>query len=611
MKKKNKTKREIVRSGNRLLKGKDRLFLRIIAFFILSILAVAAVIAVRSLIPQEGEAPEMFVSSLGGEFETEEKYEYYSEDALRSAVSAGIGVKAALDLRPEEISVDEYGAGDFAKVEGVRISGDLVQVTATAPGLPMSDDKYYYLFSHEIYEDSLPENAEPLDKCYKDSEVTMTADLRRGTPETRLFSGFCLAVKQNGLYRVVSKSSYVENPEALASYSYSGIRHSSKKGLLIDPLKTATNEWDDLGVDYATYNFPLAHILGATSNGAYPTISYTYHGKTWYFNGAHIHEYDYLFSTMTRKGIDITGIILNNAPTGAYPELTHPQARSGSTAPYYMFNGSDKAGVEAIGAVATFLAGRYSGGQHGLVHNWIIGNEVNARKEWNYMNSSTSLSDYSKAYAQAYRVFYNAIKSVNAGAGVYICLDQQWDRNRKNNPDYDARDLLDTFAGQIRAGGDIDWGLAYHPYSQPLTKTAFWQPNKLVTNSADTSYITMKNLSVLTSYMHRPELLDKDGSVRSIILSEQGYSSSQGQELQAAAFAYAYKIAAANPDIDYFIYARETDHASEIAEGLALGINAPGGGHKMIYNVYKHIDKEDSAKYTDFALGIIGIGAWP
>ena len=31
----------------------------------------------------------------------------------------------------------------------------------------------------------------------------------------------------------------------------------------------------------------------------------------------------------------------------------------------------------------------------------------------------------------------------------------------------------------------------------------------------------------------------------------------------------------------------------------------------MIYNVYKHIDKEDSAQFTDFALGIIGIGAWP
>ncbi len=611
MKKKTKTKREIVKSENRLLKGKDRLFLRVVAVFILGGLGVAAVLAVRGLLPQEGEAPEMFVSSIGGEPETSERYEYYAEDALKSAVSAGVEVKNALDLRPEEISVDENGAEDFAKVDSVRIQGDLVYVTAKAPGLPVSDDKYYYLFSRELYEDSVPEGAQPLDKCYKDSEVTMVADLGRGTSETKLFSSFCLAIKQDGVYRTVSKGTYIENPEALASFNYSGTRHSSKKGLLIDPLKTSTNEWDDLGVQYATYNFPLAHILGATSNGAYPTISYTYHGKTWYFNGAHIHEYDYLFSTMTRKGIDITGIILNNAPTGAYPELTHPQARSGSTAPYYMFNGSDKAGVEAIGAVATFLAGRYSGGAHGMIHNWIIGNEVNARKEWNYMSSGTGLSEYTKAYAQAYRAFYNAIKSVNAGAGVYICLDQQWDRNRKNNPDYDARDLLDAFAAQIRAGGDIDWGLAYHPYSQPLTKTAFWQANKLVTNGSDTSYITMKNISVLTDYMHRQDLLDKSGNVRSVILSEQGYSSSSGQELQAAAFAYAYKIAAADPDIDYFIYARETDHASEIAEGLALGINAPGGGHKMIYNVYKHIDKEDSAQFTDFALGIIGIGSWP
>ncbi|MBR5116548.1 MAG: hypothetical protein IK096_05725, partial [Lachnospiraceae bacterium] len=383
------------------------------------------------------------------------------------------------------------------------------------------------------------------------------------------------------------------------------------KGLLIDPLKSSTGEWDDLGVDYATYNFPLSHILGATSNGAYPTIGYNYHGKTYYFNGAHIHEYDYLFSIMTKKGIDITGIILDNASVSAYPEFTHPDARSGSTAPYNMFNGATKDGVEALGAVATFLAGRYSGGEHGRVHNWIIGNEVNARKEWNYMSASTDLKTYTAAYAQAYRVFYNAIKSVNAGAGVYICLDQQWDRNKKNNPDYDARDLLDLFADEIREHGDIDWGLAYHPYSVPLTQAAFWKPTSLVTQSADSSFITMQNIGVLTNYMHQDRFLKKDGGVRSIILSEQGYSSTAGQDVQAAAFAYAYKIAAANPDIDYFIYARETDHSSEIAEHLALGLNDLGGGHKRIYQVYREIDQPGGSAAVDFALSIIGISNWP
>ncbi len=537
--------------------------------------------------------------------------EVLHEDVLEGIVLAGTGVRDALALRPEEMELSAEAAAEFAEVDSVRVGSGNVTISVTSPGLLKSDDKYYYLFEEMIWEDGPAADAEPVSKCYKDAQVSFTLDMKRGTTASRLFSRFYVAVKQGGSYLPVSASKYVENPEALASFNYSGSKHRSKKGLLIDPLKTGGNEWDDLGVQYATYNFPLSHILGGTSNAAYPTVSYTYHGKTWYFNGAHLHEYDYLFSTMTKKGIDITGIILDNAPVSAYPEFTHPQARSGSTAPYYMFNGATADGVEAIGAVASFLASRYSDTTHGRVQNWIIGNEVNARREWNYMASGTSLEAYTNAYAKAYRVFYNAIKSVNGGAGVYICLDQQWDRNKSNNPDYDARDLLDLFAADIRKHGDIDWGLAYHPYSVPLTQTAFWKSNSLVTNGADTSFITMKNIGVLTNYMHGEHLLKKNGEVRSIILSEQGYSSTSGQELQAAAFAYAYKIAAANPDIDIFIYARESDHSVEVAQNLALGLNGIGGGHKRVYEIYKHIDREDSASYTDFALGIIGISGWP
>ena len=33
----------------------------------------------------------------------------------------------------------------------------------------------------------------------------------------------------------------------------------------------------------------------------------------------------------------------------------------------------------------SFLANRYAGTGHGKVMNWVIGNEINARKEWNYI----------------------------------------------------------------------------------------------------------------------------------------------------------------------------------------------------------------------------------
>ncbi|MCR5094449.1 MAG: hypothetical protein K6B72_10805 [Lachnospiraceae bacterium] len=608
------TGEEIVKSRNRLLAGRDLAFLRIIAVSVLCGLVLTAATVIYIFRFRNPAVTEQSV-----EFTEQKKLpdaqvarEYLHEGILDGINSAGRGVCEALNARPEEIEISGEEMKTFASIDSVRIAdGGTISVSVTAPGLPASDDKYYYLFEEKIWQDELEDGQEPVSRAYKDASLTITADLNRGSADSRLFSRFSVAVRIDGQYRVVSHAKYVENPEALASVSYGGVAHTSKKGLLIDPNRASGSEWDDLGVQYCTYNFPMAHILGPTTNAAYPTINYTYHGKNYQFNGAHIHQYDYLFSILTRKKIDITAILLDDASPSAYPAFTHPSARSGSTAPYYMFNAATPDGVEALGAVATFLANRYSGSDHGRVQNWIVGNEVNARKEWNYMPAGTSLDTFTAAYAKAYRVFYNAIKSVNSAAGVYICLDQQWDRNKSNNPDYDARDLLDLFAADVRACGDIDWGLAFHPYSCPLTQAAFWKANKLVNKTAGTSFVTMDNIGVVTDYLHQEQFLMRNGQVRSVILSEQGYTSTAGQELQAAAFAYAYKIAAANPDIDIFIYSRETDHAVEIAQSLALGLTTTGGGHKRIYDVYKHIDKADGNDVAAFALGIIGISSWP
>jgi len=68
-----------------------------------------------------------------------------------------------------------------------------------------------------------------------------------------------------------------------------------------------------------------------------------------------------------------------------------------------------------------------------------------------------------------------------------------------------------------------------------------------------------------------------DGEVRPVILSELGYSSSQGEINQAAAFAYAYYAAENNPYINAILLSRQTDAGEEIAQGLALGLSTQGG----------------------------------
>ncbi len=534
--------------------------------------------------------------------ETEKEKSYLDSDVLQTITDSGERVKSALDARPATVDVPAEQLAEYVSLESCLIAeGGTVEVSATAENIPSSDDKYYYLFDEATYEDGLLEDAEPIGKTYKDTNIILSADLNKGSASSRLFKKFVVAVKSNDEYVTVSHAKYITNPEFAASYNYSGMSQSSKKGLLVDPSRLA--EVDDLGVNYATYNIPLNRLLVTSSAGS---VSYTYNGVTYYFNGAILDEYDYLFSTLNSKGIDIAAIILNNVSPSNFPEVTHPNSRSGSTAPYYMFNGTEESGVNALAAIGSFLAGRYSGSGNGSVAMWIIGNEVNARKEWNYM-ASTDIETYTAAYTRGYRVFYNAIKSVNAGANVYISIDQQWDRNLSGNPDYDGKDMLDIFASSLREYGDIDWGLAQHPYSVPLENTAFWNATKYVSNSVNSSFMTMQNIDVLTDYMSTDAMLAPGGGTRSIILSEVGYTSTVGDTVQAAAIAYAYSKVAANSKIDAIMFSRQTDAAEEIAQGLALGLSGTGGNHKYSYTVYKYMDTSQREEYISFARDIVGV----
>ena len=524
---------------------------------------------------------------------------YISADTIDSIVAAGKGVSEALSKRPETVEMTAENTAEFANIVCSIEGSSKVKITVESDGIPKSDDKYYYLFEQATYDEEISDESEPVARVYKDDDTSFTLDLNKGTVDTRLFSKFRVAVKKDDSYVSISHPKYITNPGACAGYSYAGMSHKSIKGILPDPLRIS--ELSDLGCEYATYNIPLNHIL-VTSGG----ISYTYGGVTYHFNSQIIGDYDNLFRRLNNMGIDVAAIILNNASISAYPEITHPSARSGSTAPYYMFNAANDSGVKALAAIGSFLAGRYSGSGHGNVSMWIIANEVNARREYNYM-TYTDVNTYTAAFTRAFRVFYNAIKSQNSAAQVYIPIDQRWTYNTEKTGDYDAKDVLDIFAASLSEYGNIDWGLAAHPYSFPNGNTAFWKSSKYVNHTSTTPCITMDNIEVLTDYMKRDEMLDTSGNVRSIILSEIGYSSTSGQALQAAAFAYAYTIMEKNGYIDALMLSRHTDAADEIAAlGLALGLQTTGGGHKQIYNVFKYIDTDKREEYVSFAYDIVG-----
>ncbi len=148
--------------------------------------------------------------------------------------------------------------------------------------------------------------------------------------------------------------------------------------------------------------------------------------------------------------------------------------------------------------------------------NWIIGNEVNVRSTWNYMKY-VDIDTYAREYARAVRLFYNGIKSFNANARIYISLDQQWNRNLSSDSSYDSRDLMDAFNECIKEEGNIQWGLAHHPYSYPMTWPKFWEltgeAGEMVQESEDTSMVTIYNIDVVTNYLQKEEYLMPDGEV--------------------------------------------------------------------------------------------------
>ena len=220
---------------------------------------------------------------------------------------------------------------------------------------------------------------------------------------------------------------------------------------------------------------------------------------------------------------------------------------------------------------------------------------------------------------------YTAIKSHSSEARVYFSTDFYW-RRENTNLEYGARDLIDAFNAGIRSEGNIDWGLAYHPYPYPLTEPEFWDDAEtgMVTDSFDSTVVNFANLNVLTDYFQQDVMRTDSGQVRHIILSEEGFTSisaTRGDvyDIQAAAFAYAYYLVDSNPYIDAFILNRQVDAAIEVAESCAFGIwtldtertdKVVAAMPKNIYNVFKYIDTKQSLKRTEFAKEIIGISSW-
>ena len=436
-----------------------------------------------------------------------------------------------------------------------------------------------------------------------------------------------IAVKQGNSYQVISNLMFLSNPDALASKEedfkdkywgyYEGYKITSKKG--IQGASAAYTE--DLRVQQVLLNVDIQDLVWTRPASGY--VSYSYKGKTYYFSDLVALKktvYDLQGWGSTEGNAygmghsrSTTMVLLMSWKYDELSYLIHPDARNKGAAPYYTLNMQEEHARETFEALFCYL-GENFGERKTRVYNWTLGNEVNSCNAWNYAGNMP-LTEYVENYAQAFQLLNQGIRRTAGSPRIFISLDHCWNTAEAG---YCGKEFLDEFASCMnRTAPAMQWNVNYHPYSQPLYNTAFWQDYSSTTDSAGTAYISMRNIKVLTDYLSALETKygKASNSIR-VILGEVGYSavggSVQEEQLQAAALGYGYYIAMFNRRIDAYIIRAYLDAPEEVNAGLYLGLrrNDYPQTEKQSYTLYRDLDTGESLKRMEVYLSLIGISGW-
>ncbi len=390
---------------------------------------------------------------------------------------------------------------------------------------------------------------------------------------------------------------------------------ASKKGLQVEIVEDALT----LGVKHAALNFNLCQLVDPSPRA--DSASWETDGERFAFSRSYVEQMDRQIKALSDRGVLVNLIVLayQSADEGVNRRMLHPQYDRKAPNRLGAFNTVTEEGRRWFTASLEFVAERWSRPDqaHGRMVGYIIGNEVNSHWWWSNMGR-VSLEEFTGDYLSAVRLAHSAVRRQSSWARVYVSLEHHWNIRYPAGDAMQAfpgRAFVDLFARSAREGGDFDWHLAFHPYPENLFEPRFWN-DKSATQSPDTDRITFKNLEQLVSYMDRPELRF-EGRSRRIILSEQGFHTPNGvdgEEIQAAAYCYAYKKVERLAVIDAFILHRHVDHPHE--GGLLLGLRryVPSDPEprpkKRIYNCFRLADTPDWEAAFRFALPIVGLENW-
>jgi hypothetical protein len=354
-----------------------------------------------------------------------------------------------------------------------------------------------------------------------------------------------------------------------------------------------------------------------------PKLSFEFEGRKIGLRPAAVVALDRELQALHAAKMRVTGILGNTVQKtmSRTSPLVHPLTDP-ATLPEgpAAFNTATEEGVFFYRAILHWLVDRYTreDAKFGQIAGLVIGNEVQNHWGWYHMGA-VEPEVLLREYSVALRIADLATRSLHADFPIFISLDHHWTLTATTDRthDFTGVEVLEGVHERARREGDFPWNLAHHPYPENLRQPSFWN-DRSAPLRFDAPRITFHNLEVLPAFLRQPRFLF-EGKPRRIVLTEQGFDcppGPDGEVVQAAAFALAWKKVQALPGIESFLYHRHVDHPHEnrLLFGIrehdgSANVNGVGRARKLWDVVQKAGTPEEEAAFA-FALPIVGRKDW-
>ena len=510
-----------------------------------------------------------------------------------SAAVAGIALAGTWHL----------GAASASGITSIAVGLDRLDVVLSGAG-------HHRLLAFPVHGDAAHPDAGRLSWEGEVADQTKVNIPRMDGVADRLFQKFQLV---DGSGKAVGAERYADDLRQLNSSPTALAWPESIKGVSC-PLDV--KDLAELGVRHTHINVSAAALVLVAESERDEVFSRVVDGRRIWFNPHQVRALDRQIRELTEAKINAVGVVIN--PVHSPGVLTHPRTDL-KNAPNKMgaFNLSNEEGLGHFRGMMEFLSDRYCRGDaaQGSVGGWIIGNEVQSTWEWHNMGAATT-EQVARQYADELRIAWHSVRNAGAAVPVFASFDHFWAMalskdSMRHRP---GKVLLDALANLTDREGSFPWHVAQHPYPENLFQPRFWN-DATATFTFDSPRVTFKNVEILAAYLRRPEILC-DGKPRRLIFSEQGLhagDTAESEQIQAAAYALAYRRLSQVPGVEAFILHRHVDAAQE--GGLKLGIwpltgTGPGKRKRPIWDVVKAADTEKWEAACRFALPIVGMADW-